>query len=148
MKIKPKTHIVLADSEKFLILQNHGHAALPDLRVVDSAVRNNPPSHKQGTGKPGRFPDPKSQYSAVAETDWHRLEKENAAKDLAARLNTLAKDKQVQDIIIIADAKTLGLVRPKLKKMTVDKIRAQISKDLTHHTVPEIEKILLAAEPG
>jgi protein required for attachment to host cells len=36
----------------------------------------------------------------------------------------------------------LGALRPEFSKKTQGMILAEIDKDLTHHTIPEIEKIL------
>ena len=139
MKLKTGTHVVVADSEKYLILYNHGDDDIIDLRVRDSAVRDNPPTRDQGTDRPGRYPTPNAQYSAVSNADWHRLEKEQAAVDLTDAIEKLNGSK---DILIIADAKTLGRVRAKLSDHTKPRIIGEISKDLTHHTIPDIESII------
>jgi len=145
MKLKTSTHVIIADSEKFLILRNHGDEGIMDLRVVDAETRENPPTHEQGTDRPGRFPSPNAQYSAVSNVDWHQLEKTQAASDLADRINGLALGKDSFPILLVADAKTLGLVKPLLNVAASNRIVDKISKDLTNHTIPDIEKILAAA---
>lgn len=142
MKLKTATQIVIADSEKYLILYNQGDEDIMDLRVLDTEVRENPSTREQGTDKPGRFRSPNSQYSSAAQADWHQLEKEQAASDLADRINKLS-DKA--GLLLIADAKTLGLVRPQLSENIQANLINEIPKDLVHHTIPEIEKLIRAA---
>ena len=142
MKLKTGTHVVVADSEKFLVLYNHGDDELIDLRVRASVERDNPPTRDQGSDRPGRYPTPNAQYSAVSNSDWHTLEKEQSALDLTAAIEKLdAPD----DIILIADAKTLGRVRASLTESVKKRVKAEIPKDLTHHTIPDIEGFLIKA---
>lgn len=142
MKLKTSTHIVIADSEKYLILFNHGDEDIMDLRVLDSEVRDNPPTRDHVSDKPGRFPSPNAQFSSVSHADWHKLEKEQAASDLAIRINKLSG---TSELLLIADAKTLGLVRPQLSQDIQAKLIDEIPKDLAHHTIPDIEKLIRAA---
>lgn len=145
MKLKTSTKVIIADSEKFLILNNIGDEGIMDLRVMESGERDNPPAHAQGTDRPGRLISPSGQKSSVANSDWHELEKELAASDLAERINNLASDTDVNSIIVVTDAHTLGLLRPQLTSETSQKVIQEIAKDLTNHTIPEIENILGAS---
>ena len=78
--------VVVADGEKALFLRNEGDATYPNLQVVRTIHEENPPSREQGTDKPGRFNDGHGVHrSAVDETDWHRIEKERFAADVAER---------------------------------------------------------------
>lgn len=142
MKLKPFTKVIVADSEKYLILNNQGDEIKMDLRVFESAERENPPARAQGTDRPGRLVSPSGQKSSVANSDWHELEKELAARDLAQRINGLASETDVNSIIVVTDAHTLGLLRPQLTPETSRKVIQEIEKDLTNHTVLEIENIL------
>ena len=47
-------------------------------------------------------------------------------------------------IVIVAPAKILGDLRHEFAKETQSKIVAEIGKDLTHHTIAEIERLLMA----
>ena len=46
----------------------------------------------------------------------------------------------------MAPPKILAELRRKFSKHTQDRITAEIPKDLTHHTIPEIEKLLAAQD--
>jgi len=145
MKLKNNAQIIIADSEKYLLLRNQGDEDIIDLRVVESDTRDNPPTRDQGTDKPGRLPSPNTQFSAVENVDWHLLEKAQAARDLAGRLNDLAERGEFSDIVLIADSKTLGRVRPQLSENSISRLIREIPKDLTHHTLTDIETIIKAA---
>ncbi len=140
MKLKNNTHVIIADSEKYLLLRNQGDEDIIDLRVVDSEVRDNPPTRELGTDRPGRFPTPSAQLSSVADTDWHGLFKTEAAEQTAEKINQLASTET--DIVIFADSKTLRILRPRLTSEIQKRVVQETPKDLTHHTIPEIEKII------
>jgi len=145
MKLKNNTQVIIADSEKYLVLRNQGDEDIIDLRVVESQTRDNPPTHEQGTDRPDRLPTPNAQQSAVENVDWHQLEKTQASKELASRLNDLEEHNKLTEIVFIADPATLGRVRPELSKALTARMICEIPKDLTHHTIPDIEKIIQAA---
>lgn len=142
MKLESNSYVVIADSGKYLFLRNQGDADILDLRVVEHGVRDNPPTHEQGSDKPGRFPTSAKQYSAVTESDWHRLEKQHAGRDLANRINDLSEQLGLNSIVLVADPATLGRVRPLLSDRARSCVRTEIAKDLTHHPSPDIERIL------
>jgi protein required for attachment to host cells len=144
VKIDSGAWVIVADGEKYLILRNAGNRAHPDLRVMRHAEQENPPTGEQGTDRPGRFSDPAAGRSAVEETDWHRLEKERFAKDLAERLRLWALEGAFRSLVIVADPRTLGVLRPLLHKEVAARLAGEISKDLTGVPVPEIEAALAA----
>ena len=86
-RLKHGIWVVVADGEKALFLRNEGDATYPNLEVVREVREENPPTREQGTDRPGRFNDgPSAHKSAVADTDWHRVEKERFADEIADRL--------------------------------------------------------------
>jgi len=158
MKVKHATWVIVADSEKFIVFENQGEADLLDLRVRSHFEKQNPPTHEQGSDRPGRFPAPHGgadksaatplahgRVSALAETDWHQLEKKNAALDLAKRINIWASRQDCSTIVLVADPKTLGIVRSDLSAATKRKLIGEIAKDFTNHPVAEIEQALSRA---
>jgi protein required for attachment to host cells len=94
------TWVLIADGEKALFLENLTDDADPNLHVWREDRHENPPDREQGTDRPGRHKDTglskqaapggldwsPGQRSGFAETDWHRLEKERFAQELADRL--------------------------------------------------------------
>lgn len=146
MKIDAGAWVVIADGEKYLLLRNNGDAELPDLRVIDHAELVNAPTHEQGTDRPGRFDTPGGPgRGAVAETDWHRLGKERFAKDLAERLRLAALQDEFRALVIAADPRTLGLLRPALHKAVLERVTGELDKDLTGTPLDQLEAALQAA---
>ena len=81
--------------------------------------------------------------SAVDETDWHRIEKERFAGDVAERLYKLAHKGKYSKLVLVAPPLVLGELRKEMHKEVEDKVIGEIAKTLTNHTVSDIEKVLL-----
>lgn len=146
LKLKHGLWIVVADGEKALFLRNEGDTLYPNLQVVQEMEQDNPATREQGSDRPGRYSDgPSIHRSAVEDTDWHRLGKERFADQIAERLYTLAHRGEFNDVVLIAPPQVLGEMRRKLHKEVGDRIRAEIPKTLTNHTIGEIESLLQAA---
>ena len=80
--------------------------------------------------------------SAVEATDWHEVEKEHFARQIAQRINTAAENGAMKEIIIIAPPRVLGEIRKELSSKAQGKVKGELDRDLTHHPLPEIEKAL------
>jgi protein required for attachment to host cells len=138
--------VVVADGEKALFLKNEGDAKFPDFQVVQEMEQENPATREQGVERPGRHSDgPSPHNSAYAETDWHRLNKERFADEIAERLYTLAHRGDFDQLVLVAPPRVLGEMRRKLHKEVSGKVKAEVAKTLTNQPVWDIEKILLAA---
>ena len=138
--------IVVADGEKALYLVNAGTPAELNLEVVREKEIDNPPTREQASDKPGRFDDAGIGRSAVDDTDWHQMEKERFAEDLAEELKQATFEKRFSELVIVAPAKTLGTLRQQLHKETENCLIGDLDKDLTNHAIQDIEKILGDAE--
>lgn len=142
-KLAHDTWVLVADGEKALFLKNEGDTQYPNLSVVREMFEYNPPTREQGTDRPGRYFDgPNAHKSGFAETDWHRIEKERFADEIAERLYKLAHRGEFDRIVLAAPPLVLGELRKKLHKEVADKVVDEVPKTLTNHTVPDIEKIL------
>lgn len=135
--------LVVADGQKYMLLRNHGDAAVIDLRVTKVHEIDNPPTREQGTDRPGRMSDPDYHRSAVQTTDWHELEEERFAKDLAEKLNTWALADRLPPVVLAADPETLGTLRSQLHRKAREQVLREIGKDLTNHPVEQIEAAIL-----
>ena len=145
MRLANGTWVLILDGEKFLLLRNQGDADIMDLRVIGHQEIENPPTREQGAERPGRFNDPGPGRSAVEQTDWHALEKERFARDIAERLRGWALDDRFEALVVVAEAQALGALRPHYHKAVAERIVAEIGKDLTNLPVDGIEEILRAA---
>jgi protein required for attachment to host cells len=143
MKLEHDIWVVVADGEKALFLRNEGDAVYPNLEVFREVKESNPPSREQGTDQPGRLSDgPGAHRSAIQETDWHRIEKERFAKEIAERLYKAAHRGDYRRLVIVAPPLVMGEMRKELHKEVEDRVVGEVSKTLTNHTVAEIERIL------
>ena len=137
------TWVLIADGEKALFLENIGDAQDMHLEVLRKEEQENPETSEQGTDKPGRFNDgPSVQRSAVQETDWHALEKQRFAKDLAQILYKAAHAHKFDKIVLVAAPKVLGDLRAELHSEVSDRVIAEISKTVTNEPLIEIERML------
>jgi protein required for attachment to host cells len=135
------TWVLVADGEKALFLRNDGDADYPVLSVMREETHDNPQTREQGTDKPGRFnKGPSAQRSAVQETDWHQLEKERFASDLAERLYKMAHSGRFDRLIVAASPKVLGDLRREMHREVTDRIVADAPLTLTNHPIDEIAR--------
>ena len=146
LKLMHGLWIVVADGEKALLLRNDGDAGFPDLTVVRELEQDNPPTHEQGTERPGRHSDgPSPHNSAYEETDWHRLNKEHFAREIADLLYRLAHRGTFEHLAVIAPPQVLGEMRKQFHKEVAARVVTEIPKTLTNHSLFEIEKLLKAS---
>lgn len=140
------TLVLVGDGRKALFLRNRGDAKFPDLRVERVFADANPPTHEQGTDKPGRAyaRAGTNRRSGVEQTDWHDIEEHRFARDVAAALEQLVRAAKIKRLVIASPPRTLADLRQALHADVKKCIIAELPKDLTHHPVHEIEKHLLA----
>lgn len=144
LKLAHDGWILVADGEKALYLRNEGDEKYPNLQVFRESHQDNPPTRDQGTDRPGRFPDAGGNHlSGVQETDWHRLEKEQFASEIAEKLYKYAHENAFSQIILVAPPRILASLREEMHRIVADKVVGEVDKDLTNHPVYKIEKIVL-----
>lgn len=137
--------VFVGDGRKALFLRNAGDEQVPDLRTEQVFVDDNPPTHEQGTDKPGRtFQSTHSHgRGAVPQTDWHHLEEHRFAERVAEALKNVVRARKVPAILIAAPPRRLAELRRAFGAEIKAKIVAEVDKDLTNHPVSEIERHLL-----
>jgi protein required for attachment to host cells len=145
LKLAQGAWVVVGDGQKALFLINEGDEVYPNLRRLSVEMHKDPPTHEQGSDAPGRvYSSVGRGRSAVEETDWHEVEKERFADSIAEHINKAAQLAAFKQLVIVAPPKVLGDLRREFSKETETKILAEIPKDLTHHTIAEIERLLTA----
>jgi protein required for attachment to host cells len=141
MKIPADALILVADGRKAMILRNAGDEKFPNLKTEWSVAEPHASTAAQGTDRPGRvsFQD---RRSSVEQTDWHTEEETAFAKRTAATLDGLVRQQQTRNVVIIAPARTLSVLRRSLGEDTTRKVIAELVHDLVNHTVGDIEAYL------
>ena len=135
--------VVVGDGRKALFLRNDGSPLHPKLSVVRLLEHELPPTRELGTDRPGRHAGPAgAPRSAVEETDWHHLEETRFAHTVAETLTRAATANSGLQIVLVAPPKTMGELRASVHKSLKQHIVGEITRDLTSHPVPQIEKLL------
>ena len=144
MRIANRTCVVVTDGATMLLFRNDGDADHPKLSRLVKTENDNPSDHAQKSDGPGRTAAMAAggRRSAYQETDLHRQEEERFARGTADMLSRRAAAGEFDRLVIVADPRTLGVLRdhypPALRKV----ITAEVAKDLVKHPVAEIERIL------
>ena len=152
MQVPHNTFVVVADGRKMLFLRNEGDAEYPNLQVEKKVVdSHNPSHHDQATDLAGSASGTRTSGGAwgggnMEEVDFHQLEEDRFAADTAELLKKRALNNDFESLIIIAPPKTLGELRKHYHKEVSARLTKEIDKDLTDHTVAQIEEALARAE--
>jgi len=143
--IPHKSLVLVGDGQKALFLRNRGNPRHVDLVVERILEQDNPATREQGTDRPGRsIASLGVARSAMEEVDWHHIAKERFANEIAKALYRHAHANLFERLVIIAPPKILGKLRKAFHPEVVDRIAAEIPKELTSHPVSEIEKLVAA----
>ncbi|MFP7723049.1 host attachment family protein [Lysobacter sp. A3-1-A15] len=73
-----------------------------------------------------------------------RIDEATFAKQLAQRLNEGALRQEYEHVVLVADPRTLGLMRPLLHKEVDQRMVAELAKTLTGSPLADIERALSA----
>ena len=119
----------------------------PNLRTEQVFIDQNPPTHEQGTDRPGRsFSASATRRAGVEQTDWHDLEEHRFARDVAAALEKIVRERKIEALVIVAPPRTLAELRVAFHADVKQRIVAELHKDLTKHPLYEIEKHISRAD--
>jgi protein required for attachment to host cells len=85
--------VFVGDGRKALFLRNDGDEKFPNLKTEQVFADENPPTHEQGTDKPGSAFARASTHrrSSVEQTDWHHLEEHRFVERVAAALESVVR---------------------------------------------------------
>lgn len=134
-KIPTGAWIVVADGAHARLFHNIGKNDALQLKQEDLVKPDM--ADEQGQGPSGHRPP---------EASPEQTDEATFAKQLVQRLNAAALKHEFQALVLIADPKTLGEMRPQLHSETSKRIIGELPKTLTNSTVSDIEKILAASD--
>ena len=139
-------YVFVGDGRKALVLRNDGDAQYLNLKAERVFTDQNPPTHEQGTDRPGRaYSSVGAGRSSVTQTDWHALEEHKFAHEAASALEKIVRERRVEALVVVAPPRALADLRKAFHPDVKRKIIAEIDKDLTKHPVDQIEKHLASA---
>lgn len=146
LKIPHDAFVFVGDGRKALFLRNEGDEKFPNLKTESVFQDDNPPTHEQGSDRPGRLGKAldTSQRSAVEAVDWHHIEEHRFAKKVATAMEDIMRARRVPALVVVAPPKTLADLRNAFHADIRARVIAEINKDLTKHPVGEIERHLTA----
>ncbi len=134
MDIPQNTVIAVADGEKLSLFRNEGDAqnvklkALPDADVDSSKIASGA-RHSSSAANPNDSQQEEDGFSA----------------GIADMLNKKVLGGNIKGLIVIAAPRTLGEMRKGYHKSLSEVLLGELDKDLTGHSIQDIEKALAAA---
>ena len=126
--------VAVADGEKLVMYQNDGDEREMKLRTLPAAN-----VAIGGTSSGARH------HSSAANPNESQAAEDGFASGTASLLNRQVLDGAISNLVIIAAPRTLGELRKHYHKALVAVLMQEIAKDLTGHSVRDIEKTLVAA---
>ncbi len=146
LRIPHDAYVFVGDGRKAMLLRNEGDAESPKLKTEHLFGHDNPPTREQGTDRPGRaYSSVGARRSAMDQADWHELEEQRFAKEIADTLQVLVRENNIETLVIAAPPKILAELRKSMHQEVEKRVIAELDKDLTNTPLQEIEKILTAA---
>jgi protein required for attachment to host cells len=134
MKIPKDAIIAVVDGEKLNLFRNSGDEATPSLTAMADADIS---TENRGSG--GRH------HNSSANPSESQLEEDSFAAGTAEMLNTRVLDGKIESLIIVAAPRTLGELRKHYHKELSAILEGEIAKDLTGHSIADVEKTIAAA---
>jgi len=145
IKIPHNGFIFIGDGRKALFLRNEGDEKFANFVTERVFVDDNPPTHEQGSDRPGRgfATAATTRRSAMETTDWHEIEEHRFTKRVSEALERLVRERNTPALVIAAPPRALADLRSALHPDVKALIVAELNKDLTGHPLAEIERHVL-----
>lgn len=135
MKLRNNAHVALVDGERFTLMRNVGQAFEPRL---EQAAKPDLEATNFSAGV--RHQDPSGQRTGA--TDLNALAHGAAA---AEWLNAKAVAGEIEELLVIADPKTLGEMRRHYHRELASRLVGEIPKTMTGEPIPRIEAAIASA---
>jgi protein required for attachment to host cells len=134
MQLPKGATVAVADGETFRLFRNSGDEASTRLEAVTVSDLD---TDSRGSG--GRH------QSSAANPDESQLAEDGFAAGIADYLNSRAVTGALTAVVVIAAPRTLGELRKHYHQKLSDVLLNEIAKDLTGHSVADIEKSIASA---
>ncbi len=134
MNLPQNTVVAVADGEKLSLFRNDGDAATVNLTALpDPAID----SSKISSGA--------RHSSSWANPDDSQQDEDGFGAGVTDMLNKQVLEGKIKSLVIIAAPRTLGEMRKGYHKSLSEVLIGELDKDLTGHSVQDIEKALAVA---
>ena len=134
MQLPNGATVAVADGEKFNLFRNAGDEA--GLKLEPLAHDPVDANHQGAT--PGR-------HGSSANPDGGQDEEDGFSAGVVEILNKKVLSGGISALLIIAAPRTLGAIRPQYHAKLTDILAGEIAKDLTGHSLQDVEKAIAAA---
>ena len=134
MQLPHGATVAVADGEKLNLFRNTGDETHPKLTALPSPTID---SDSRGTATGHR--------SSAANPDNDQQEEDGHTAGVAAMLNQAVLSGKIQALLVIAAPRTLGELRKHYHQKLSAVLIGELSKDLTGHSLAEVEKAIAAA---
>lgn len=138
MKLETGIWVAVCDGGRFLLLRNHGDLDVLDLRII----AHEKPDEESQSGQSNRGPSPDGSMARLGRAQSHTVEdlgERRFVESIASELEERISSGGIRRLVLMADPKTLGLLREKLSESARRVIEPEIGADFAHNTVAEIE---------
>lgn len=135
------TWVVVADSERAMVLENTGSARDPALTLVASETAEDLLALSD---RSARLRDRK-QTLTTEPPDYDRIAGETLADDLVRGLAAQARRGAFERLVIAAPPQVLSAFRDRMDHALRARVVAELPKTLTHHPLPRMADVLAAA---
>jgi len=135
--------IIIADGARARILANHGPGSGLRNAMKTDFVSDNRKDRDIVSDRPGRSTGGTGgRHAMEPKTNSHQFEKHLFAKEMAKRINSAHQRGDFDSLILVAPPQTLGDFRNALDKPVLNKVRAELDKDLTKVAIHELPKYM------
>ncbi len=133
MNLKQGTLVAVMDGAKLKLFSNT--VASGPITLVEQPARDVSMNNK---GSGGRH------FSSSANPSDSQQTEDAFAAGVAEMLNQLILDGKIEDLVVIAAPRSLGELRKHYHKNLKAKLAGEIAKDLTGHSIADIEHAIVA----
>ena len=136
--------VLICDGGKAILAENAGDAATPNLEVRETFEHPDPPTHQQGTDRPGRkFASANGERSAMESTDFHAQAEDNFLRDIATRVEHDVGVRNIRNLVVVAPPRAIGVLRRAFSPQVKNVVRHEVEKDYVHMPIRDVERHLI-----
>lgn len=143
MSLPHNALVIVADGRKILFLRNKGDEGQINLRTEAHNEREGAKDHEIKSDGPG-LTSQSAGYGrpAMDETDFHQLEEDRWAKEVADIINKRALSNDFDTLGVIAAPKTMGELRKHWHQEVQRRIVVELPREMTNRPINDIEQLL------